>query len=107
VHHLVLLSLIVFVAAVVTGLALAGYQGLGAWRAFRGFRRTAGAAMVETAGRIERLEARTAGLAGRTERVEQARARLEASLAEAAVIGEAADEVGQLVSRLGAIVPHK
>jgi hypothetical protein len=99
VHHLVALSLVVFGVALVSGLVIAGIRGLAAWRAFRRFKRTTADAMVATAALMEQLEARTAGSAERAARLAEARAQLQRSLAEAAVISEAASEVWSLVQR--------
>lgn len=105
-HHLVALSLIVFAVAVVSGLAVAGVRGLSAWRAYKGFRRTTADGMLATASRIEQLEARTAGSAGRAARLAEAQAHLQQSLAEAGVIREAAKEVQALVERIRLVAPR-
>ena len=104
-HHLVGLSLIVFVIGTLSGLTVAGVRGLGAWRALRSFKSTAADAMLETAVRLERLEARTAGSADRAARLAEAQAGLRRTLDEAAVIGEAAGEVYDLVQRARLFVP--
>jgi hypothetical protein len=106
VHHLVAISLLVFAVLVVAGTVLAGVRGLAAWRALKSFRRTTGEGMLVTAELIERLEARTAASAGRAERIGRAQAQLQESLAEAAVIGEAAGEVWTLVQRARLVVPR-
>jgi len=105
-HHAVGLSLIVFVVGVVSGVAVAGTRGLGAWRAFKSFKRNAADAMVETAARIEQLEARTAASSDRAARLAAAQAQLQRSLAEAAVIRQAADEVNALVERIRLVAPR-
>jgi hypothetical protein len=105
-HHAVGLSLIVFAVAVVAGLAAAGTRGLAAWRAFKSFKRNAADGMLETAARIEQLEARTAASNDRAARLGAAQAQLKRSLAEAAVIGEAANEVSALVERLRLVAPR-
>ena len=105
-HHLVAISLLVFAVAALTGLALAAVRALAAWRALKSFKRTTGEGMLRTAELIEKLEARTAASAGRAERLARARAQLQQSLAEAAVIGEAADEVWTLVQRARLVVPR-
>jgi hypothetical protein len=106
VHHLVAVSLLVFAVAVVSGLVLAGVRGLAAWRAFKSFKRNAGDGMLETAARLEQLEARTARSTERTGRLAQAQAQLQRSLAEAAVVGEAANEVRALVERVRLVAPR-
>ena len=98
-HHAVGISLLVFVIAFLSGLTAAGVRGLTAWRALKSFKSTAADAMLETAVLIERLEARTARSADRAARLERAQAQLQRSLAEAAVVGEAASEVWDLVER--------
>jgi hypothetical protein len=104
-HHAVGLSLIVFAVAVVSGLGAAGTRGLGAWRALKSFKRNAADGMVETAVRIEQLEARTAASNNRAARLAEAQAQLRRSLAEAAVISEAANEVRALVDRIRLVAP--
>jgi hypothetical protein len=106
-HHVVGLSLIVFAVAVVSGVGAAGTRGLVAWRAFKSFKRNAADSMVETAARIEQLEARTAASNIRAARLAEAQAQLKRSLAEAAVIREGANEVGALVQRVRRAVPRK
>jgi hypothetical protein len=105
-HHAVGLSLIVFAVAVVAGLAVAAARGLGAWRAFKSFKRNAADGMLETAARIEQLEARTAASNDRAARLAAAQGQLKRSLAEAAVIGEAAGEVSAFVERLRLVAPR-
>jgi hypothetical protein len=99
VHHLVAISLIIFAIAIVSGLILAGVRGLVAWRALTSFKRTTAEAMLTTTVLLERLDARTAGAADRAARLTEAQAQLQKSLAEAAVVGEAASEVWSLVQR--------
>jgi hypothetical protein len=105
-HHAVGLSLIVFAVAVVAGLVAAGTRGLGAWRAFKSFKRNAADRMLETAARIEQLEARTAASNNRAARLAVAQAQLKQTLAEAAVISEAANEVSAFVERLRLVAPR-
>jgi hypothetical protein len=106
VHHAVGISFLVFVVAILAGLLAAGLRGLSAWRALKSFKSTTADAMLETAVLIEQLEARTAGAEGRAARIAQAQAELKRSLAEAAVIGEAAGEVWALVERTRRLVPR-
>ena len=98
-HHLVAVSLVIFAVAFVSGLVLAGVRGLIAWRALTSFKRTTADAMLTTTVLLERLEARTSGAADRAARLTEAQAQLQQSLAEAAVVGEAASEVWTLVQR--------
>jgi hypothetical protein len=106
VHHLVAISLLVFAVAAVVGIALAAVRGLAAWRALKRFKRTTGEGMLRTAELIEKLEARAGASTGRAERLASAQAQLQQSLAEAAVIGEAADEVWTLVQRARLVLPR-
>ena len=105
-HHLVAISLLVFALAAVSGIAVAGVRGLAAWRALKSFKRTTGEGMLRTAELIEKLEARSAASAGRAERLAGAQAQLQKTLAEAAVIGEAADEVWSLIQRARLVAPR-
>jgi hypothetical protein len=105
-HHAVGLSLIVFAVAVVAGLGTASVRGLAAWRALKSFKRNAADGMLETATRIEQLEARTAASTDRAARLAAAQAQLKQTLAEAAVLGEAANEVSAFVERLRLVAPR-
>jgi hypothetical protein len=105
--HLVLISLIVFVAAPVAGLALAGVQGLGAWRAFRSFKRSTGVLVGETTARLAGIELRTEAAARRAAELDRARERLQASLAGAAVLSEGAGEAFAAFRRVRRLLPSK
>jgi hypothetical protein len=107
VHHLVLISLIVFALATVGGLAFAGIGGLGAWRAFRSFRRSTNALVAETTARLAGIEIRTAAASERAAELERARARLQVTLARASVLSEAAGEVLAAFRRVRGLIPSK
>jgi hypothetical protein len=106
-HHIVLLALLVSAALTVAGIVAATTQGLTAWRAFRRFQTTAGAAMAETAERMARLEARAAGAPARAARVEAAQRRLQVSVAEASVIFAALTEAMSLIDKITDVLPRK
>ena len=106
-HHLVLLALLVFAAAALSGFAAAALRGLDAWRAFRRLKLTSGRGLGELERRFAQLEARSAGTAVHARRIEQAQRNLQESLAEAAVIGSAAGEVWAFVSLVRGAVPSK
>ena len=106
-HHLVLLALLIFAAAVLSGLAAAALRGLDAWRAFRRLKLTSGRGLGELERRFAQFEARSAGLADHARQIELAQRNLQKSLAEAAVIGWAAGEVWAFVSLVRGAVPSK
>jgi hypothetical protein len=107
VHHLVLISLIVFVAATVVGLVVAGLQGLGAWRAFRSFKRSTDVLVAQTTARLAGIELRTAAAAKRAAELDRAREQLQASLASAAVLSDGAREVTAALRLVRGVVPSK
>jgi hypothetical protein len=105
VHDLVALSLLVLALAVVSGLVAVAVTGLGAWRALKSFKRTTAEGLLATAALLEQLEARTGRSAERAARLEGAQASLGRSLAEAAVIGEAAGEIAAFAERARLTIP--
>jgi hypothetical protein len=107
VHHLVLVSLIVFAVATVVGLAIVGVRGLVAWRAFRSFKRSTGELVAETNAKLVAAERRTAAVSERVAEIDRARERLQASLATAAVLSEAAGEVLAAYRRMRGVIPSK
>lgn len=106
-NKLVLIALIVFAVALVGGLLLAGLQGLGAWRAFRSFKRSTDVLTAETTARLAGVELRTAAAARRAAELERARARLQATLAKAAVLSTAAGEIAAAYRRVRGFIPSK
>jgi hypothetical protein len=103
----VLISLIVFVAATVVGFVVAGLQGLGAWRAFRSFRRSTDVLVAQTTARLAGIELRTAAAAERAAELDRAREQLQASLASAAVLSDGAREVAAALRLVRGLVPSK
>jgi hypothetical protein len=106
-HHLVLISVLVFAAAVLAGLAAAVVKGLEAWRAYRRFRRRTAAKLAETAALISRIEARAGSAAESAARLDRARTSLQESLATFAVVTGGAREAWSLVGRMRGVVPRK
>ena len=93
----VVIGLVVFFVALVAGIALAAVRGLVAWRALKRFRRTVLAGMDELNRRVNVLQKRADALPAKAERLEEARASLEQSLAEARVIANAFGEAAAMV----------
>ena len=93
----VVIGLVVFFVALVAGIALAAVRGLVAWRALKRFRRTVLAGMDELNRRVVALQKRADTLPAKAERLEEARASLEQSLAEARVIANAFGEAAAMV----------
>ncbi len=106
-HHLVLISLVVFVVALVAGLAAVAVQGLALWRAFRRVRRTVLGRLGELADELGRLERRSTDAATTAARLDHARARLQESLSTAAILSAAAGQAWSVVGRIRSVVPRK
>jgi hypothetical protein len=70
VSNTVLIGLVVFLVAGLLGLALALLRGLAAWRAYRGFRRTALVGMNDLNRRLTALQVRADALPRKGERLE-------------------------------------
>ena len=100
------IGLAVFLVAIMGGLAFAGVRGLGAWRAFRSFERRLERAVGETTRLLDGIEPRLAKAGDTATRLEQARARLEESVATAAVLFAAFGETRALLRRVTAFVPR-
>jgi hypothetical protein len=106
-HTLILVSVGVLVVCVVVGLAAVGARGLTLWRAIRRFRRALVRDLPRVSAQMARLEQDLAEAAGASVRVDQARARLQASLADATALARAANEAKELVDRVRALRPTK
>jgi hypothetical protein len=104
---LILVSLLVFVAALLAGGVLAGLRALSLWRTFRRFRRRLDAELGELSVRLSRAEKRLAGLSAQAAVLDDARVRLQDSLATAATLARASAEAWALVSRVRALIPSK
>jgi hypothetical protein len=101
------LALVVFVLAVVAGAGLAGVRALAAWRSFRALRRQIDRTLEDLDRSVAGIESRLAK-AGRTaRRLEEARARLNESLATARVLADAFGETRAVVGGVTGIVPTK
>ncbi len=101
------ISLAVFCVAVAGGIAVATVRGLAAWRAFRGSRRRLEEALLEATRRLAQAEERVAGAAAKAAELERARARLQESLALAAMLTSVAGEVWEFADRVSGAVPRK
>ena len=93
----VVIGLVVFFVAPVAGIALAAVRGLVAWRELKRFRRTVLAGMDGLNRRVSVLQKRADALPANAERLGEARASLEQSLAEARVIANAFGEAAAMV----------
>jgi multidrug resistance efflux pump len=82
-------------------------RGLRTWRSLRAFTTTAEQALDAVNASAARAETNAAKFAAASERLEQAQARLSASLAELAVLRAAADEVRTGLGRVRGVVPRK
>jgi hypothetical protein len=100
------IGLIVFGVALLSGLVFAGVRGMAAWRTLRSFQRRLEAAMAETTRLLDGIEPRVAKASATAVRLEQARARLEESVATAKVLFDAFGEATALIRRVAAFVPR-
>ena len=96
----------VFVGAIAGGVALAGVRGLSAWRTFRSFEGRLERAMADTTRLLDGIEPRVARATETAAKLEEARARLQESIATAAVLFAALGEARALVRRVSAFVPR-
>ncbi len=104
---LILVSLLVFVAALLAGGLLAGLRALAFWRTFRRFRRRLDAELGELSFRLSHTEKRLTGLSAQAAVLDDARLRLQDSLATAAILTRASAEAWALVSRVRGLMPSK
>jgi hypothetical protein len=100
-------SLTFSLVAIVVSTVIAARRGWRLWRTFNGFSSVASELAGATAARAAALEPRAAALEANTERLELARTRLQRSLAELAVLSEAASEVKAVVRMARGTVPRK
>jgi hypothetical protein len=107
VQHAVLIALIIFGVAVAAGLAAATVRGLLAWRDFRAFRRTVLKRLGELNAALAKVERRSGKGAESAARLDQARERLQRTLAIAAVVTGATDESWSLLRLVRGVVPRK
>ncbi len=105
--NVVLIALVVFGVSIVGGLVVAGLRGLGAWRAFRRFKRTTEVAMLRVAEAIRQMEIRTAGVNEHVARLERAQANLQQTLRTAGILAGTAGEVYASYRRVRGYLPGK
>ena len=104
---LIWISLLVLVLAIVGSAVTLTLRGLAAWRTFRTFADTAGNALTAVERAAAAAEARADSLSRETDRLQDAIARLEESLAHLAVLGGAAGDLSAAITSLRGVVPHK
>jgi hypothetical protein len=100
------LALIVAVVAVLGSLGFLAVRVLQGWRAFKRLRRHLGKELGHLTDALERT-ADAAEQASDTRRLDEARARLQVTLARFGVLREAVDEATSGVRRLAAVYPRK
>lgn len=105
-HHLVLISLVVSALAVVGGTTAVVVQALALWRAYRRSQRMVLRRLAEVTTELHRLERRSGQAAQTAARLDEARARLQASLSTAALLAGAAGEAWELAARIRGAVPR-
>jgi hypothetical protein len=101
------LSLAVFLVCLIGGLTLAGVRALAAWRAFRLLQRRVGDALADATRRLAETETRVTGVSEAIERLDEARRRLQAGLAVAALLAGATGDTRAVVGRIRGLVPRK
>jgi hypothetical protein len=100
------IGLIVSLAAVLGGMAIAGVRGLAAWRVFRSFERRLDPAIADLTRLVDGIEPRMTQANDTAVNLQEARTRLQESLAVAAVLVAALDETRALVRRVTGFVPR-
>jgi hypothetical protein len=90
-------SLAFMLIAAGAGMTFAASRGLATWRALRALQGALDPALVDVNGRVAAMESRLAAAPKRVERLEEATARLQASIAEARVIADAAQDARSLL----------
>src|SRR5262245_4665476 len=100
------LGLGIFLVAVIAGAVVAGVRGLAVYRRMRSFQRRLNVAVAETQRLIDGIEPRVAKATASAARLEEARSRLEHSLATLRVLTDAFGEALALVKRVTAFVPR-
>jgi hypothetical protein len=96
----------VFLVATLAGASVAGLRGLATWRTFRAFEGRLETAMAETTTLLDGIEPRVERATAGAARLEEARARLQESVAVAGVLFSALDEARALLRRITAFVPR-
>jgi hypothetical protein len=90
-------SLAFMLIAAGAGIMFAASRGLDTWRALRSFQGALDPALVDVNGRVAAMESRLAAAPKGVERLEEATARLQASIAAARVIVDAGQDVKSLL----------
>jgi hypothetical protein len=106
-HTLILVSVVVFVVSVATGLVVACLRALALWRSFRRFRRAIDRELARLTARLAQTERELERAGEGAREVNDARVRLQASLATASVLLRGAGEAWALVARMRALRPAK
>jgi len=99
-------ALIVFLVGLVAGVTFAAVRGLAAYRVIRVFLGRFGAVSAEMQRSVDGVAPRLDKATATAERLEEARARLDESLASARVLFAAFGEALALVQRVKAFVPR-
>jgi hypothetical protein len=107
IHYSAWYPVLFLVLALAISLTVAIRRGLRTFRGFRAFSGSAEQALGAVTKSAEQAEARAAAISGATERLERARARLDKSLAELAVLRAAAAEVQRTFGAVRGLVPRK
>ena len=101
------IALVFCLLALVAGPAFAALRGWRTWRTFRAFSTATGAALDGVMQTAASAEEHAASLTANAERLAEAGGRLQASLAELAVLRAAAGEAGAPVAALRGAMPRK
>jgi chromosome segregation ATPase len=106
-HTLILVSMVVFVVSVATGLVVVCMRALALWRSFRRFRRAIDRELSRLTARLAQTERELERAGEGVREANDARVRLQASLAAAAALLRGAGEAWSLVARMRALRPAK
>ena len=101
------IALIFLVAALAISLTYLVVHGLRLWRTFRSVGRAAETAMAKVMRSADAAEEKASALSAKSERIDQARAHLQRSLAELAALRAAAAETTGAIGRIRRVVPRK
>jgi len=106
VGYLPWIGLAVFLLGLIAGAVLVVVRGLAAWRVYRSFSARVGVALGDLERAQAGIEPRLAKASASAERLQQARARLDQSLATLQLLLGAFGEVTALLKRVTAFVPR-
>ena len=106
-HPLILVSLLVFVAALVVGVVVLAARAWTLWRTFRRFRRILERSVSDTNATLERVSVRVADAGEHAKQLVGAQERLRTTLTEAQILARAAAAAWHPLAQVRAFLPSK